>query len=92
MGKYCADCSKFNTSKKKADGICECKQSKKFLPGNMPACDKFSQSYTRNWYEKEKLYDDGKKNSDGSIPGEVNIGVPILLLILLIILKLLKVI
>ena len=92
MGKYCADCSNFNTGKKKADGICECKKNKKFMPGNMPACDKFSQSYSRNWYEKEKLYDDGKKNSNGSTPGEVSILGPIILLILLLVLKLLKVI
>ena len=87
MGKYCADCSNFNTKDKKTDGVCKCKKNGKYLPGNMPACDKFSKSYSRGWYEKEKLYDDGKAAANKWSGKETSILVPIALIILLIILK-----
>ena len=91
MARYCSDCSNFNTGKKKVDGICQCNKTKKFVPGCMPACDKFSKSYSRGWYEKEKLYDDGKKAVNSSSGKDVDIMVPILLIILLIILKILHI-
>lgn len=92
MGKYCADCANFNTKDKKADGICMCKKIKKHIPANTPACDKFEKSYSRGWYEREKLYDDGKANSNKWSGNEISILVPIVLIILLIILKILKVV
>lgn len=92
MAHYCSDCSKFNTKNKKADGVCQCVVTKKFVPGNMPACDKFSTAYSRGWYEKEKLYDDGKKAANSFSGKETSIAIPILLIVLLIILKLLKVV
>ena len=87
MGKYCSDCANFNTKDKKAPGYCKCKKIKKYVFGNMPACKDFSKSYSRGWYEKEKLYDDGKESSNKWSGKETSILVPILLIILLIILK-----
>ena len=33
------------------------KKIKEYIPANTPTCDKFEKSYSRDWYEKEKLYD-----------------------------------
>ncbi len=92
MGRYCSDCAKFNPKDKKAPGICMCKKNKKHIPANTPACDKFEKSYSRDWYEKEKLYDDGKEASNKFSGKEISIIVPIVLIVLLIILKLLKIV
>ena len=61
MAKYCSDCEYLNTSKKKADGLYECKKNKKFVLANTEACPKFEDTYSRTWYEKQDLYDKGKK-------------------------------
>lgn len=87
MGRYCSDCTKFNTKDKKADGVCMCKVLKKHIPANTPACDKFEKSYSRSWYEKEKLYDDGKAAANKWSGKETSILVPIVLIVILIILK-----
>ncbi len=91
MANFCSDCSNFDTKDKKADGVCKCKKIKDYVPANTPACDKFEKSYSRDWYEKEKLYDDGKAASSKFSGKEISVAVPIVLIILLIILKLLKV-
>ena len=88
MGRYCSDCINFNTKDKKVDGVCMCKKIKKHIPGNTPACDKFEKAYCRGWYEKEKLYDDGKAAANKWSGNETSILVPIVLVIILIILKL----
>lgn len=92
MGRFCSDCANFNTKDKKAEGVCMCKVIKKHIPANTPACDKFSKSYSRSWYEREKLYDDGKASTEKFSGKETSIAVPIILIIILIILKLLKVV
>lgn len=92
MGKYCSDCANFDVKDKKAEGICMCKVIKKHIPANTPACDKFKKSYSRTWYEKEKLYDDGKESSNKWSGKETSILVPIVLIILLIILKILGIV
>ena len=91
MANFCSDCANFDTKEKKADGVCKCKKIKDYIPANTPACDKFQKSYSRSWYEKEKLYDDGKKSANKMKGNEISILIPIILIILLIILKLLKV-
>lgn len=88
MGRYCSDCANFNTKDKKAEGYCKCKKIKKYVFGNMEACKDFSKAYSRGWYEKEKLYDDGKAAQNKWSGKETSILVPIALIILLLILKL----
>ena len=88
MGRYCSDCANFNTKDKEAPGYCKCKKIKKYVFANMPECKNFSKSYSRGWYEKEKLYDEGKASSNKWSGKEISILVPIILIILLIILKL----
>ena len=92
MARFCSDCKNLDTKDKKAEGVCKCKKIKEYIPANTPACDKFEKSYLRDWYEKEKLYDDGKAASNKMKGNEISIIVPIILIILLIILKLLKVV
>ena len=87
MARYCSDCANFDTKDKKAEGVCKCKKIKDYIPANTPACDKFEKSYSREWYEKEKLYDDGKASANKWSGKEVSILVPIALIIILIILK-----
>lgn len=87
MGRYCSDCIKLNPKDKKAPGICMCKNVKKHVPANTPACDKFEKAYCRGWYEKEKLYDDAKESLNKWSGKETSILVPIILIIILIILK-----
>ena len=65
------------------------KKIKKHIPANTTACDKFEKSYSRGWYEREKLYD-GKAATNKWSGKETSIAVPIILIIILIILKLLK--
>ena len=89
MGKYCSDCANFNPKDKKAPGYCKCKKTKKYVFGHIPACKNFSKAYSRGWYEKEKLYDDGKASVNKWSGKETSIAVPILLIIILIILKIL---
>ena len=71
MAYYCSDCEYLNEKKKKIDGIYECKKIKKDVLANAEACDKFEECYSRNWYEKQVLYDKGKeaqnKPSDASL-------------------------
>jgi len=86
MGKYCADCSNFKPKDKKADGFCKCSKTGKYMFGNIPACEKFSEAYTRGWYEREKLYDDGKKTMNKPTPSNVSTGTYVVLAIFLIIL------
>lgn len=92
MGRYCSDCANFNPKNKKAPGICMCSKVKKHIPGHTPACDKFDKAYCRGWYEKEKLYDDGKASANKWSGKETSILVPIFLIILYIILKIFKVV
>ena len=92
MANFCSDCANLDTKDKKVDGVYKCKKLKEYVPANTLACDKFEKSYSRDWYEKEKLYDDGKEASNKWSGKEVSILVPIILIVLLIILKLLKVV
>jgi len=74
MGKYCADCTNFKTSDKKADGYCKCSKTGKYTFGNIPTCEKFGEAYSRGWYDKEKLYDDGKKTMNKSSSSNISLG------------------
>lgn len=82
MAKYCADCEYINTSDKKCDGIYKCKKCKCYVSSCSGCCENFSESYSRNWYEKQKLYDLGKKKSQDTIPITMYVVVFILLCIL----------
>ena len=85
---YCSDCENLNTSKKKDGSIrgCmyECKKLKKMVPGNF-TCDKFSKSYSRKYYDKQRIYTEGREFSD-SVKG--NIGWLVAAIIILVILAL----
>jgi len=79
MRKYCSDCAYLNIEKAKCNGIYQCNSKKFFTCACSEACEKFKHSYHRNSFEKQKLYDLGKKveqNSDISV-------VPYLLLMIL---------
>ena len=87
MAYYCSDCEFLNEKKKKADGLYECKKIKKNVLANAPACDKFEESYSRNWYQKHELYDKAKNlqndPGDGSIvPYLIGLGLMLLFCIL----------
>ena len=62
----------------------ECKKLKKMVPGNY-SCDKFSKSYSRKEYDKQRIYTEGRKYSD-DVKG--NAGVLAFILIALVILGL----
>lgn len=85
---YCSDCENLNTSKKKEGSIngClyECKKLKKMVPGNY-TCDKFSKSYSRKYYDKNRIYSEGKNYSDAP---KGSIGWLLFVLIILIVLAL----
>lgn len=85
MSKFCADCTNFKPSDKKAEGYCKCTKTGKYMFGNMPACEKFGQAYSRGWYEKEKLYDDGKKTMNQPTPSNISLGSYVLMAVVLII-------
>ena len=89
MGKYCADCTYFKTSEKKGEGVCKCTKNGKFMPGNAPRCDKFGEAYCRGWYEKEKLYDDGKKAANKPTPSNISTGTYLFFAIILVVIALL---
>ena len=65
--KYCSDCEYLNTNKKKQGSIrgCvyECKKLKKMVGGNF-SCDKFSKSYSRKYFDKQRIYTEGRTYSD----------------------------
>lgn len=83
---YCSDCEFLNDSKKKEGTIngCmyHCKKLDKMVPGNF-SCDKFSKSYSRKYYDKQRIYTEGRKFSD---KGKDNSGFIAIVLIILIIL------
>ena len=64
---YCSDCENLNESKKKEGSIrgCmyQCKKLKKMVPGNF-SCDKFSKSWERKYYDKQRIYTEGREFSD----------------------------
>ena len=86
MGKYCADCTNFKTSDKKAEGFCKCSKTGKYVLANTPRCEKFGEAYSRNWYEREKLYDDGKKTMNKPNPSNISTGTYLIVAVVLIIL------
>ena len=92
MSRFCSDCANYDIKDKKAEGVCKCKKVKEYIPANTPACEKFEKSYSRDWYEREKLYDAGKESANKFSGKEISIIVPIILIILLIILKLLNIV
>lgn len=79
MANFCSDCKNLDTEKKKCDGIYKCSVVKKYIPANKDACEKFEKSYARNGFEKEKLYEMGKKASNK--PDDTPIGFYIIALI-----------
>lgn len=83
---YCSDCQNLNTSKKKEGSIrgClyECKKLKKMVPGNF-TCDKYSKSYSRKYYDKDRIYTEGRIYSDKA---KGNVGWLTFILILLLVL------
>jgi len=86
MAKYCSDCTYFNTKDKKAEGFCKCSKNKKHVLANGPRCDKFSEAYSRNWYEREKLYDDAIKTMNKFKPSSISIGSYVIIAVVLIVL------
>ncbi|MDD3341177.1 MAG: hypothetical protein PHN72_03130 [Bacilli bacterium] len=89
MNSYCSDCKFLNTNDAKCDGIYKCSKSKQYTKACTNGCQSFEKNYGLNAYEKEKLYDLGKKASfdtdNTSIFG--NIVVIILLIIAIIVTK-----
>jgi len=86
MSKYCSDCTHFNIKDKKAEGFCKCSKNNKHVLANSPRCDKFSEAYSRSWYEREKLYDDAIKTMNKFTPSNISIGSYVLIAAILIIL------
>ncbi len=86
---YCSDCDNLNESKKKEGSIrgCmyECKKLKKMVPGNY-SCDKFTKSWKRTTFDKERIYTEGRLYSDKA---KGNPGVLLFVIIVLIIIALL---
>ncbi|HIR74783.1 TPA: hypothetical protein IAB95_04725 [Candidatus Ventrenecus avicola] len=68
MSKYCSDCAFLNLKDKKMDGIYKCKKCKSYVNTTMDACNQFSLDYSRNWYSKSTLYDEGKNVSTNTTP------------------------
>ena len=68
MSKYCADCSNLDLKEQKIAGIYKCKKNKEYVTTCNYACEKFEENYSKTWYEKQKLYDEGKKISTNDTP------------------------
>ena len=83
---YCSDCENLNDKKSKQGGIngCvyECKKLKKMVPGNY-SCDKFSKSYTRKSYDKDRIYTEGRKFSDSPKGNPTMLFIALVLLMIL---------
>ena len=83
---YCSDCENLNTSKKKEGSISgcmyECKKLKKLVPGNF-SCDKFSKSYSRKSYDKDRIYTEGTKFSDAPKGNPQTLFIYLIILIIL---------
>ncbi len=67
MAKYCSDCEFLQLKDKKKDGIYKCAFCKKYVNTTNNQCENFSETYSRNWYEKQKIYDEGKNVSENDI-------------------------
>ena len=61
MSKYCSDCKNLNLAKKKVKGIYFCKKLDEYTNTCNHSCNDFILNYEMNSFEKQKLYDDGKK-------------------------------
>lgn len=86
MAKYCSDCTYFNTKDKKGEGFCKCSKNKKYVLANSPRCDKFSEAYSRKWYEREKLYDAAKDTMNKYVPSKMSVGSYAIIAVILIVL------
>lgn len=80
MRNYCSDCIFLNTSDSKESGIYKCKKSKEFTCASNCACQKFEKTYSRNQFEKQRLYDLGKEVENKSTTADE---FPLVLLILI---------
>lgn len=74
--RYCSDCTYFNPKDKKdgIDGWCKCSKHKKYMLGNQPKCDKYSEAHARKKWYRNELYNAAKKipqKSPGSLDGSI---------------------
>ena len=81
MNKYCSDCTFLNTADAKCEGVYKCSKIKEYTNACKTACDQFEKSYGRNSYEKERLYELGKKEANK--PDDIPISNYIFVLIML---------
>ncbi len=88
MGKYCSDCVYLNLQEKKTDGLYKCKKCKKYTISSNLACEQFEETYQRNSFEKQKIYDLGKHVSEEDTPLSIYVVLFILMVIIYIIGKL----
>lgn len=88
MSKYCSDCAFLDLNNQKKEGVYKCKKNNQYICACNCACEKFENSYSRNSYEKQKIYDLGK-NADLSedTPIEVYIFIFIIFCLLMLIAK-----
>lgn len=95
MSKYCSDCTYLNPNKLKNDipGYCYCSKIDKYVFAHCEGCEKFEEAYARRWYDREKIYDDGKdaENKVSSSEGS-GIFLAVVLIILLFIFKIFNII
>ena len=94
MACYCADCKNLDLNKTK-DGkvsgkLYYCKKAKKYVNPSMCSCDSFNKTYSRNRYECEKIYKDGKAYDDNDMPLGVYITIFMVLLVLSLVMGVLK--
>lgn len=95
MARYCSDCTYLNPKKQKDNipGYCYCSKIKKHVLAHCEGCEKFEEAYARRWYDREKLYEEGKEAENKASSSESSgIFLAVILIILLFILKIFKVI
>ena len=61
MSRYCSDCENLNIKDSKGDGLYKCKATKKYVFACQDACNKFSNNFNMNSFDKENYYDLGRK-------------------------------
>ncbi len=89
MYNFCADCKNMNT-KFGEKGLYKCSVTKSNVLANQNSCSKFSKSYSRTNYDKQKLCDEAKEYENTYYSGTVG-GSLILLVILIILLIIFKI-
>lgn len=83
MFNFCADCKNMDT-KSGGSGVYKCSVTKSNVLANQDACPKFSKSYARSNFQKQKLCDEAKEYNKTHYTGSV--GGSLLFLVILVIL------